>query len=78
MSESDQMYLVDHASLEIPTFQALPLRFIFSTGVMAVILGNDPTLTPKDVWDKLKADATTGVLKNKGLRSADRMLYVAP
>ncbi|XP_072049054.1 extracellular serine proteinase-like [Amphiura filiformis] len=47
-------------------------------GAMALILGNDPTLEPTDVYKKLKADWTSGVLQDKGPGSPDSMLYVAP
>ncbi|XP_072036869.1 aqualysin-1-like [Amphiura filiformis] len=45
-------------------------------GAMAVALGNDPNMTPKEVWEKLKADSTSGVLQDKGALSPDRLLYV--
>ncbi|XP_072049052.1 extracellular serine proteinase-like [Amphiura filiformis] len=60
------------------TFSGTSMACPHVAGVMALILGNDPTLEPKDVWNKLKADSTSGVLQDTGPGSPDKMLYVAP
>ena len=51
------------------------VNFITRPGVAALALGNDKTLTPKEVWKKLDADSTRGVIQEKREQSPDKLLY---
>ena len=45
------------------------------TGVAALILGQNPTMTPDEVFAQLLADATSGRISNKGVLSPNLLLY---
>jgi subtilisin family serine protease len=47
-------------------------------GAAAVLLGEDPALSPAQVAARLSTEATGGVLSSLSARSPDRLLYVAP
>ena len=47
-------------------------------GAAALILQENPTYTPAQVWAAMAADATTGVITGKGTGDPDRLLHVTP
>ncbi len=44
-------------------------------GVAALILGQNPSLTPDEVMAQLLADASSGRVSDKGTLSPNRLLY---
>lgn len=47
-------------------------------GAAALLLEQHPSYTPAQVWDAMKADATTGVMKSLKTGEPDRLLHVTP
>lgn len=47
-------------------------------GAAALLLGQDPTLTPQQVTDRLIAVSTVGIIPNAGPDSPNRLLHVEP
>jgi len=46
------------------------------SGAAAVMLGNNPTMTPAYLWYSMRASATANVVSNPGVGSPNLMLYI--